>query len=168
MLFRSADQTDLDALQTTVTGQGLTLAQKANQTALDALAGTVASVQTLAEVNQLNIAEKADQTDLDTLQTTVTGQGLTLAQKANQTALDALSTVVSGKATPADITAAIAALVDGAPDALNTLAELATALAGDQAQISDILAALALRVRDRKSTRLNSSHEFVSRMPSSA
>ena len=45
---------------------------KASQTALDALAGTVASVQTLAEVNQLNIAEKADQVDLDTLQTTVT------------------------------------------------------------------------------------------------
>lgn len=120
---------------------------KANQTALDALAGTVASVQTLAEVNQLNILEKADQVDLDTLQTTVTGQGLTLLQKADQTALDALSTVVSGKATPADITAAIAALVNGAPDALNTLAELATALAGDQAQIADLLTALALRVR---------------------
>ena len=112
-----------------------------------ALADAIDDVQTLAEVNQLNITEKADQTDLDTLQTTVTGQGLTLAQKADQTALDALTTVVSGKATPADITAAIAALVDGAPAALDTLAELATALAGDQAQISDILAALALRVR---------------------
>lgn len=113
----------------------------------EALADAIADVQTLAEVNQLNIAEKADQSDLDTLQTTVTGQGITLAQKANQTALDSLTTVVSGKATPADITAAIAALVDGAPDALNTLAELAAALAGDQAQISDLLTALALRVR---------------------
>lgn len=113
----------------------------------EALADAITDVQTLAEVNQLNILEKADQSDLDTLQTTVTGQGLTLLQKADQTALDALSTVVSGKATPADITAAISALVDGAPDALNTLSELATALAGEQAQISDLLAALALRVR---------------------
>ena len=112
-----------------------------------ALAQTVADVQTLAQVNQLNITGKADQIDLDTLQTTVTGQGLTLAQKADQTALDTLGTVVSGKATPADITAAIAALVDGAPAALDTLAELAAALSGEQAQIADLLSALALRVR---------------------
>ena len=113
----------------------------------DALQQQIDDVQTLAEVNQLNITTKADQADLDSLQTTVTGQGLTLLQKADQTALDALGTVVSGKATPADITAAIAALVDGAPDALNTLSEIATALAGEQAQIADLLTALALRVR---------------------
>ena len=112
-----------------------------------ALQDQIDDVQTLAEVNQLNITGKADQIDLDALQTTVSGQGITLASKADQTALTALTAVVSGKATPADISAAIAALVDGAPDALNTLAELATALAGDQAQISDLLAALALRVR---------------------
>ena len=112
-----------------------------------ALQAQIDDVQTLAQVNQLNISEKADQSNLDTLQTTVTGQGLTLAQKADQTALTALSTIVSGKATPADITAAIAALVDGAPAALDTLAELATALAGEQAQIADLLTALALRVR---------------------
>ena len=36
--------------------------------------------------------------------------------------------------------------------------------------LADLLAALRYKVevRDRKSTRLNSSHEFVSRMPSSA
>lgn len=112
-----------------------------------ALTAALADVQTLAEANQLNIAGKADQLDLEALQTTVNGQGLTLAQKADQTALDALGTVVSGKATPEDITTAIAALVDGAPAALDTLAELATALAGEQAQIADLLTALALRVR---------------------
>lgn len=140
-------QDQIDSIVQDVSDQGDAIATKASQTALDALAGTVSDVQTLAQVNQLNIATKADQTDLDTLQTTVTGQGITLAQKANQTALDALGTVVSGKATPADISSAIAALVDGAPDALNTLAELATALAGEQAQIADLLTALALRVR---------------------
>ena len=107
----------------------------------------ISTVRALAEVNQLNILDKADQSDLDILQTTVTGQGITLAQKANQTALDSLTTVVSGKATPADITSAIAALVNGAPAALDTLSEIATALAGEQAQIADLLAALALRVR---------------------
>ncbi|TXH48299.1 MAG: hypothetical protein E6Q97_25035 [Desulfurellales bacterium] len=140
-------QDQIDSIVQDVSDQGDAIATRASQTALDTLAGTVADVQNLAEVNQLNIATKADQTDLETLQTTVTGQGLTLAQKADQTALDALSTIVSGKATPADISAAIAALVDGAPAALDTLAELATALAGEQAQIADLLTALALRVR---------------------
>lgn len=135
---------DRQAADAALSGQ---MASKASQAALDALAGTVADVQTLAQVNQLNITTKADQLDLDALQTTVTGQGITLAQKADQTALDALGTVVSGKATPADITSAIATLVDGAPAALDTLSEIATALAGEQAQISDLLAALALRVR---------------------
>ena len=104
-------------------------------------------MQTLAEVNQLNIAEKADQSDLDTLQTTVTGTGPDAGAEGEPDGIGLYPIVVSGKATPADITAAIAALVDGAPDALNTLAELATALAGDQAQIADLLTALALRVR---------------------
>lgn len=140
-------QDQIDSIVQDVSDQGDAISTKASQTDLDTLAGTVADVQNLAEVNQLNITTKADQADLDTLQTTVTGQGITLAQKADQTALDALGTVVSGKATPADITAAIAALVDGAPAALDTLAELATALSGEQAQIADILAALALRVR---------------------
>lgn len=127
---------------------GLLPEETAARIAADAaLQEQIDDVQTLAQVNQLNIGTKADQLDLETLQTTVTSQGLTLAQKADQTALDALATVVSGKATPADITAAIAALVDGAPDALNTLSEIATALAGEQAQIADLLSALALRVR---------------------
>ena len=144
----NALQAQIEAIYTPSAGTGLLPDETAARIAGDAaLAQTVADVQTLAEVNQLNILEKADQADLDALQTTVTGQGLTLAQKADQTALDALGTVVSGKATPEDITAAIAALVDGAPDALNTLAELATALAGEQAQIADLLSAIALRVR---------------------
>lgn len=123
------------------------IVNKADQSSLDALADTVDNVQTLAQVNQLNILEKADQSDVDALQTTVIGHGISLLQKADQTALDALSTVVNGKATSADITAAISALVNGAPDALNTLSEIATALAGEQAQIADLLAALAMRVR---------------------
>ena len=39
---------------------------------------------------------------------------------------------------------------------------------GKGVSIADVLTAGAHGVEDRKSTRLNSSHEFVSRMPSSA
>ena len=46
-------------------------------------------------------------------------------------ALTAIDTAVATKATPADITAAVNALLDGAPGALNTLNELAAALADD-------------------------------------
>lgn len=55
--------------------------------------------------------------------------------------------VLSGKATPADITAAINALVDGAPTALDTLKELADALADDD----DAIAALTLALDGKAS-----------------
>ena len=45
------------------------------------------------------------------------------------------------------INTGITALVDGAPDALNTLNEIATALAEDQTALDGILLALAKRVR---------------------
>lgn len=142
-----ASQVDLNALQTNITGLSHWVADKADQAALDLLAGTVADVQTLAQVNQLNIAEKADQLDVETLQATVTGQGLTLAQKADQTALSALSAVVDGKATPADVTAAVAALVGAAPEALNTIYKLAAELADDQPQLDALLALVGLCVQ---------------------
>lgn len=69
------------------------------------------------------------------------------AAKADKTTVATLQTLVDTKATPADITAAIAALVDGAPDALNTLSEIATALQGDEATIATILTELNNRVR---------------------
>ena len=50
----------------------------------------------------------------------------------------------------------------GIADAYGTLAEAL----GDPARVR--VRAASLAARDRKSTRLNSSHEFVSRMPSSA
>lgn len=51
-----------------------------------------------------------------------------------------MDSALTGKATPADITTAINALVDGAPTALDTLKELADALAADD----DAIAALTL------------------------
>lgn len=54
-----------------------------------------------------------------------------------------LETALNGKATPADITAAINALVAAAPGALDTLNELATALGNDPNFASTITTALA-------------------------
>lgn len=57
------------------------------------------------------------------------------------------TTVYSSSKTEAVVAAAVAELVDGAPEALDTLKELADALAADQEVVDDVLAALALRVR---------------------
>jgi len=54
-----------------------------------------------------------------------------------------LETALNGKATPADITAAINALVAAAPGALDTLNELATALGNDPNFATTITSALA-------------------------
>ena len=120
-------------------------------------------VKTLAEVNQLNIANKADQTDLDATNTAVTNLTVALALTANQTDLDALATELATKATPADVSAAIAALVDGAPTALDTLNEIAQALAGEQATINDILTALGNRVRVDAAQSLTSGQQAQAR-----
>ena len=61
--------------------------------------------------------------------------------------VDGLAAALAGKATPADITAAINALVDGAPAALDTLKELADALADDD----DAIAALTLALDGKAS-----------------
>lgn len=58
-------------------------------------------------------------------------------------ALGSLDTIVFGKATPADITAAIAALLNGAPAALDTLKELADAIADDANFAATMTTALA-------------------------
>ncbi len=58
-----------------------------------------------------------------------------------------LETALNGKATPADITAAINALVAAAPGALDTLNELATALGNDPDFATTVSVALGNRVR---------------------
>lgn len=60
-----------------------------------------------------------------------------------RSALTAIDAAVFGKATPADITAAINAVLDGAPAALDTLNELAAAIADDASYAASITSALA-------------------------
>ena len=57
------------------------------------------------------------------------------------------TSVYSSSKTEAAIAAAVAAVINGAPEALNTLNEIATALGEDDVAINGILTALALRVR---------------------
>jgi hypothetical protein len=82
------------------------------------------------------------------------GQGITNVppqQLANRTIwlrdqITALQTAVGGAATQADIDAAINALIGGAPAALDTLNELAAALADDASYAATITTALAGKV----------------------
>ncbi len=58
-----------------------------------------------------------------------------------------LTTTYSGTKIDAEISQAVADLVDSAPGLLDTLGELATALQGNDADIAGILTAQSLRVR---------------------
>jgi len=128
----------------------------------------LATVQTLAETNQLNISTKTDQADFDSLAEIVTDNGLLLASRASQSDLDNLATEVSTKATPSDISAAIAALVDGAPASLDTLAEIAAALAGDGASINDLLIQINTKVRFDAAQSLTTAQQLQARQNISA
>jgi hypothetical protein len=103
------------------------------------------------------------QTDFDILSQTVADNALVLAQKASQSDLNTLSTEVSTKATPADISDAIAALVDGAPASLNTLAEIAAELAGDAASINELLTQINNRVRFDTAQSLTTAQQLQAR-----
>lgn len=62
-----------------------------------------------------------------------------------RSALNALDTAVNGKATPANITTAINAVLAGAPAAMDTLFELSAALGNDANYAATITSALALK-----------------------
>lgn len=72
-------------------------------------------------------------------------------QRANHTGTQAISTVsglqaaLDAKATPADVSAAVSALVNAAPSALDTLGELATALGSDPNFATTVTNALAAK-----------------------
>lgn len=105
-----------------------TAAREAADTTLTAsVAGVAADLA--AEV----VAREATDTDL-------------AAEAAARIAADtALTSAVAAKATPADISAAISALVDGAPGLMNTLLELSAALNDDPDFAATMTAALAAK-----------------------
>lgn len=128
----------------------------------------LATVQTLAETNQLNLSTKISQDDFNSLANIVTDNGFLLDQKASQADLDTLATEVSTKATFADISAAIAAVVDGAPGALDTLYEIAGELAGNQASINDLLIQINNKVKFDAAQSLTTAQQLQARQNISA
>lgn len=108
------------------------------------------------EMKQLHVFINGNAADLSGLTTTAKGNlvaalnelkaAIAGASGINDAALST-STSYSSQKTVDTITAAIAAVVDGAPTALNTLKELADKLASDDTALSAILTSLDNRVR---------------------
>lgn len=89
----------------------------------------------------------AKQGDLTTLTTTEKSTLVGALNELNSGLSTVSSSVVDLATIQGMIDTGITGLVDGAPDALNTLNEIAAALAEDDTAIDGVLAALAKRVR---------------------
>ncbi len=111
-------------------------------TALATVMGT--DVKNLSTAVADAVAKQGDLTTLSTAhKDTLTG-----ALNELKTGLDSVTNSAIDTATVQSmIDTGITGLVDGAPDALNTLNEIAAALAADDTAMDGILAALAKRVR---------------------
>jgi len=129
-LATKADQTAVD---TSLAAVNASLATKADQTSVDASLA-LKSDQTTVDAA---LATKADQTSVDAALATKADQtsvDASLATKADQTTVDASLATKADQATTytkTEVDTAIAGLVDTAPEALDTLNELAAALGDD-------------------------------------
>ncbi|WP_335951307.1 hypothetical protein [Acinetobacter beijerinckii] len=132
-----SDQTDLnEALQ-----------GKTNKEETTGLAENLNQVQALAQTNELKIGTKADQIDLETTQVQIENNRLAILTKADIQALALLTQLVDTKADQAYVNQQIADLVGSAPEALNTIYELAAAIQNDQSIIGTLNQSVANRVR---------------------
>lgn len=114
---------------------------------LENIESDIADTQNLAETNQLNIGLKADQLDLEATNAQVETNRLALLNKADIAALATLTTLVNTKADQSYVQAQIALLVGSAPEALNTIYELATAIEAESSVLDALEASVANRVR---------------------
>jgi len=158
----SSIQTQLDAKQATITGAATTI-DDANLTAdravISSASGKVAvSAVTATELGFLDGVTSAIQTQLNGKEATISASNRVNATEVgtgivNNTEFNylngvtsAIQTQLNGKATEAYVTNAITDLIDGAPDALNTLDELALALGDNENYAASITTALNARV----------------------
>ncbi len=111
------------------------------------LENNIAQVLTLAQTNELKIGTKADQIDLENTQIQVEQNRLSILTKADIQALALLVQLVDTKADQAYVNQQIANLVGSAPDALNTIYELAAAIQNEQGLIDSLNQSVANRVR---------------------
>ena len=108
---------------------------------------TISNVLALAQTNELKIGTKADQLDLETTQIQVENNRLAILTKADIQSLALLAQLVETKADQSYVNQQIADLVGSAPEALNTIYELAAAIQNDQSLIDSLNQSVANRVR---------------------
>lgn len=107
----------------------------------------VDQVKTLAQTNELKISTKTDQSDFEQTQQQIEQNRLALLTKADIQALAMLSQLVDTKADQAYVNQQIANLVGSAPEALDTIYELAAAIQNEQGLIESLNQSVANRVR---------------------
>lgn len=116
-----------------------------------------AMVETIGEgtTTEPGLISAADKTKLDGIAAgaTVNAADASLRDRTTHTGEQAISTItglataLAGKATPADVAAALAGLVDSSPGTLDTLNELAAALGDDPAFATTVSTALGNRLK---------------------
>ena len=111
------------------------------------LENNIAQVLALAQTNALKIGTKADQLDLETTQIQVEENRLSILTKADIQALAMLAQLVDTKADQAYVNQQIANLVGSAPEALDTIYELAAAIQSESGLIAALNESVANRVR---------------------
>ena len=111
------------------------------------LENDIAQVLTLAQANELKIVTKANQIDLENTQIQVEQNRLSILTKADIQALALLAQLVDTKADQSYVNQQIANLVGSAPEALNTIYELAAAIQAEQSLIDSLNQSVTNRVR---------------------
>ncbi len=122
-------------------------AGEVDPTVINNIQNQVNDVLTLAQTNELKISTKADQLDLETTQIQVENNRLAILTKADIQSLALLAQLVDTKADQSYVNQQIADLVGSAPEALNTIYELAAAIQNDQSLIDSLNQSVANRVR---------------------
>ena len=113
----------------------------------DILRSEINDVRNIANTNELKISTKADQVDLEAAEQLIETNRLAILTKADITALAQLALLVDTKADQAYVQQQIANLVGNAPEALNTIYELAAALQNEAGLIEALNQSVANRVR---------------------
>jgi len=107
----------------------------------------ISQVKALAETNQLKLTQKVDIQDFDLTLEQVELNRLALLSKADIQALAQLALLVDSKADQTYVQQQIANLVGSAPEALDTIYELAAALQNNSGLIEGLNQSVANRVR---------------------
>lgn len=125
--------------------------QKADKTYVDQqdsiLSDEINAVKAIANTNELKISTKANQADLEVAAQQIETNRLAILTKADISALAQLALLVDTKADQAYVNQQIATLVGSAPEALNTIYELAAAIQNEAGLIDSLNQAVANRVR---------------------